>query len=411
MKAAPLPAEQTGSGAAVKGVLAALMMFMLLAPAAPGRADPVAEKKQAAEQLDRRRQELQSGQARDKALAARRDALRRELHDLQKQAVALAAGVREARAKIARNSERLEDLRILEADTRRRLLADRQRQGRTLAALIRLSRRPPVALLAAPGDSRDILHAATLLRALPPVLQRRAGEIRQTLEAIVSLRRETEALRRELDALRQRLDKERRQLERAMAARKVASAHLAVAARRQQQRNRALAREVKNLSALLARLDAARAAKARERKRKLRESRTVSFASLRGRMPIPVRGRILRRFGTPDPAGLKTRGVEIATAPDAVIVAPARGEVVFAGPFRKLGLLLIMDMGGGYHILLSGMARIEVGLGQTVLAGEPVGVMASGAVPPPRLYVELRKNGEPVNPLPWFVTGKGKVSG
>ncbi len=393
------------------GFLTALVISASLMLAWPALAAPVTEKKQAAEQLDRRQRELQGGEARRKALDSRRKTLRQELHDLQKQAVTLAARVRDTRTRIARNNERLEDLRALEAATRRRLLADRRYQGRTLAALIRLSRRPPVALLAAPGDSRDILHAATLLRALPPLLQRRAAEIRQTLEAIVSLRRETEALRRKLAALQQDLDNQRRQLERAMAARRVASAHLTVAARRQQQRNRKLAREVKNLSALLARLDAARAAKARERERKLRESRTVSFASLRGRMPFPARGRILRRFGSPDPAGLKTRGMEIATAPDAVIVAPARGEVVFAGPFRKLGLLLIMDMGGGYHILLSGMARIEVELGQTVLAGEPVGVMAPGNTPPPRLYVELRKNGEPVNPLPWFITGKGKVSG
>ncbi|MGZ5862391.1 MAG: murein hydrolase activator EnvC family protein, partial [Methyloceanibacter sp.] len=101
------------------------------------------------------------------------------------------------------------------------------------------------------------------------------------------------------------------------------------------------------------------------------------------------------------------------------ITAPADGWVVYAGPFRSYGQLLIINAGGGYHILLAGMSRIDVSLGQFVLAGEPVAVM--GAVAPtsqggkdtsrPVLYVEFRKDGRPIDPDPWWAVASEKVQG
>jgi septal ring factor EnvC (AmiA/AmiB activator) len=88
------------------------------------------------------------------------------------------------------------------------------------------------------------------------------------------------------------------------------------------------------------------------------------------------------------------------------VVAPCGGRVVFATSFRSYGLLLIVDCGGGYHAVLAGFDRLDVKVGQQVAAGEPVGVMpawepgASGSRP--SLYVELRREGQPVNPAPWL---------
>jgi len=93
--------------------------------------------------------------------------------------------------------------------------------------------------------------------------------------------------------------------------------------------------------------------------------------------------------------------------------------VVYAGPFRSYGQLLIINAGGGYHILLAGMSRIDVSLGQFVLAGEPIAVMGRAAAPGssgedssrPVLYVEFRKDGRPVDPGPWWAAASGKVQG
>jgi septal ring factor EnvC (AmiA/AmiB activator) len=141
----------------------------------------------------------------------------------------------------------------------------------------------------------------------------------------------------------------------------------------------------------------------------------VAFASLRGQVPIPVNGVKLKEYGAPDGTGGVEKGVSIATRAGAQVTAPADGWVVYAGPFRSYGQLLILNAGNGYHILLAGMDRISVDLGQFVLTGEPVAMMGNGShiaailatgSSQPVLYVEFRKDGIPVDPGPWWAAGE-----
>jgi septal ring factor EnvC (AmiA/AmiB activator) len=134
-------------------------------------------------------------------------------------------------------------------------------------------------------------------------------------------------------------------------------------------------------------------------------------SAARGAFAMPARGEMVSRFNEATDTGFSTKGIVIETRASAQIVAPYDGRVAFAGPFREYGLLLIIDHGEGYHTLLAGMGRIDVLVDQRVLAGEPVGVMDSVADGEPRLYVELRSNGHPINPLPWLAAETIKVSG
>lgn len=131
----------------------------------------------------------------------------------------------------------------------------------------------------------------------------------------------------------------------------------------------------------------------------------------RGAFAMPARGKLISRFNEATVPGLSTKGIIIETRALAQIVAPFDGRVAFAGPFREYGLLLIIDHGEGYHTLLAGMGRIDARLDQHVLAGEPVGVMGPLNGEKPKLYVELRKKGHPINPLPWLAAESSKVSG
>jgi septal ring factor EnvC (AmiA/AmiB activator) len=147
----------------------------------------------------------------------------------------------------------------------------------------------------------------------------------------------------------------------------------------------------------------------------------VAFADLRGQLHLPVNGSAIHAFGDPNGIGGTQKGVSIAATPGAQITAPCDSWVVYAGPFRSYGQLLILNAGGGYHVLLAGMERISVDLGQFVLTGEPVAVMggqtpASAAMAAgskqPVLYVEFRKGGTPIDPSPWWATNEGeKVRG
>jgi murein hydrolase activator len=91
-----------------------------------------------------------------------------------------------------------------------------------------------------------------------------------------------------------------------------------------------------------------------------------------------------------------------------VVVAPDSGRVLFSGPFRGYGLILIIEHTGGYHSLLAGLGRIDATVGRTVEAGEPVGTMGHDPDRNPSLYFELRRSGQPTNPQPWLIAQGGK---
>jgi septal ring factor EnvC (AmiA/AmiB activator) len=133
---------------------------------------------------------------------------------------------------------------------------------------------------------------------------------------------------------------------------------------------------------------------------------------MKGRLALPVAGRVERRFGDGGGDGGILMGDMLATHSTAIVTAPVDGSILYAGPFRSYGQLLILNAGEGYHIVLAGMGRISVSPGQTVLAGEPVGLMGEARVASavafeeaggaPELYVEFRKEGKPVDPAPWW---------
>ena len=149
---------------------------------------------------------------------------------------------------------------------------------------------------------------------------------------------------------------------------------------------------------------------------------SATFASVRGQLNFPARGDVFRPFGAPDGYGKKTKGLALRTRVEAQVTSPIDGWVVYAGPFRRYGQLLIIDAGDGYHVLLAGMEKTHVSAGQFVLNGEPVGIMGAEAKPSaaigrikerskPVLYVEFRKDGQSIDPQPWWQADNMKARG
>ena len=137
----------------------------------------------------------------------------------------------------------------------------------------------------------------------------------------------------------------------------------------------------------------------------------IPFGQARGKLPMPTSGRVVLAFGSETQTGRRSRGVVFQTRPSARITSPADGWIVYAGAFRSYGQLLIINAGDGYHIVMAGLSRIDVRLGQFVLASEPVGTMPStpstGAGNAATvLYVEFRKQGRPIDPKPWWAQGQ-----
>jgi septal ring factor EnvC (AmiA/AmiB activator) len=134
------------------------------------------------------------------------------------------------------------------------------------------------------------------------------------------------------------------------------------------------------------------------------------FSVAKGRMVYPAAGSVIVSFGGTDSTGGTSKGIMLETRSGAQVVAPFDGRVVFAGPFKGYGRILIIGHGDGYHSLVAGLDQIDSSVGQWLVAGEPIGTMPTGEAKP-RLYLELRHDGQPINPLPWLATHDAKVNG
>jgi murein hydrolase activator len=255
------------------------------------------------------------------------------------------------------------------------------------------------------GDLRDLLSR------LEEERQRRVAEAttkaaaeRAAREAEANARREAVAAEQAAQKAAHEAEIATRKAEKEQHEREMAQAQVA---READMRAQAAARE-KELAAQKATRDAEIAAAAATAARPVFAEK--GFSAAQGKMPYPARGKVIEQYGQTNDVGHVMKGITIQTRRDAQVIAPYDGQVAFSGPFRGYGLLLIIEHSEGYHTLLAGMARIDVAVGQRLLAGEPVGVMGQDDTKP-ALYVELRRNGQPVNPLPWLSAQKSKVTG
>ncbi len=390
---------------------------------------------------------------RDQDLKAARDAqsksieteaaLKREIEQigadrrkLNQDLIDTAGRIRGVETQVTATEARLKPLDDSERNIRKSLDGRRAVIGEVLAALQRIGHRPPPALIASPEDALQSVRTAMLLGAVLPEMRHEVEALANDLTELLNVRKQIAAERDRLKNEVASLDNERTRMTALIGERQKQQAEREKALDAERARAAELAHQVDNLKDLIAKLEqgldpATRAAReaARSDTRPAmaalhdpgRLAPAVAFASLRGRVPIPVNGVKLREYGASDGAGGVEKGVSIATRAGAQVTAPADGWVVYAGPFRSYGQLLILNAGNGYHILLAGMERISVDLGQFVLTGEPVAVMGNGShiaailatgSSQPVLYIEFRKDGIPVDPGPWWAAGEGeKVRG
>ncbi|MGA7974881.1 MAG: peptidoglycan DD-metalloendopeptidase family protein [Pseudolabrys sp.] len=364
------------------------------------------------------------------------EALGTDRRKLNQNLIDTAATLRELEAEVASTQTRLKPLDEKEAGIRKSLEGRRAVIAEVLAALQRVGHHQPPALIARPEDALKAVRTAMLLGAVLPEMQGRVKALLADLNDLATVRKKIAAERDRLQSQVASLDKERTRLSALVAERQKQQAEREGKLQAERAKARALAEKAGNLQDLIAKLEqdlgiaekSARESAPASPGAALaalhdpgRMAPAVSFASLRGKIPIPVNGIKIKGYGQPDGVGGSEKGVSIATRAGAQVTAPADGWVVYAGPFRSYGQLLILNAGAGYHILLAGMARISVDLGQFVLAGEPVGVMGNGShvaailaagSSQPVLYVEFRKDGNPVDPGPWWAAGEGeKVRG
>jgi murein hydrolase activator len=405
--------------------------------------------------LQNERARLQQTQAQQQAARERAQALAAEAAKLQgdigtatRSMVDLAGDIQEREDKLYGLENQLKLLVDEQSKQVAKLNSRRADVGRLLGALQNLSRKPPELLLVRPGAAIDTARSASLLTAVLPALRAQTEALKREVAVVLDFRAKLENERAtygaELDAMRG----DRGKLDGLRAQREADRARLLSESQAAEAKAKQLAAEARDIKDLLAKLEvedrrrqrltnlpgprpkpdfslrpalaqntpprptpATRPANAPRQSVAINAPSTRPMTAALGALALPVRGEIITQFGQMVPSGA-ARGISIRSRPDAQVVAPYAGRVVFAGPFRSMGQTLIISHGEGYHSVLAGFTRIDARKDQLVTAGEPVGVMApEGASEGSTLYVEIRKGGEPVNPLPWLSAGLRRTQG
>lgn len=403
-------------------LLVAATLALLCGVAAPA----AAEEKPSPSDLLAVENALEQSELRQKDLDAQRSGALMEEEKLSAELVAVARKLRDGEQAVAAAAERIKSLEAGKARLGLDLAARQDVLSEVLAGLQRLEQNPPPALVVNPHDVLGALRSAMLFGTLAPELRQAAGELQEKLVDLVGtetrLRDEMAAQDKALASL----TTARSEMTRLAEEKRALAATLNLDLEAEKNKSLALADKAKTLRELLDRIaelaakeaeerakrEAARLA-AEQRRKALAAIPRTDFADLKGQLAYPADGRIAKDFGEDTGLGQPLDGIVIATGPAATVTSPAAGLVEFAGSFRSYGEMVIVNPGRGYLILLAGLGRLNVAPGQPVKAGEPVAAMGEKPVAmalakdltlatTPMLYVEFRKNGEPVDPRPWW---------
>jgi len=428
----------------------------------PALAQATAKTKTGAQnRLKKSRAELKQTETRVETIRANVNRLIAERAEINARLLATGKLIQDAEGRMTATERRIDQLGQQREALRRRLGTQNSSLAKLLAAMQRMGRNPPPVIVTQRSDALKMVRSAMLLARAFPELKGQADVLAAQLKALVRVmvqhKNEGKRLRNEairLNDARTRLAALVETKRQSLNARKLELEEVRRTAK-------LITRNVANLSALIAKLDQAVARKTRlgaynatvkpekapaehSRNPKIafltppkiqrpsaiellpgtgnraanagRLTPAVPFYRAKATLPLPAHGRSVIKFGDRTQYGGHSKGQVIKTRYSAQITSPCDGWVVYAGEFRSYGQLLIINAGAGYHVLLAGLTRIDVQLGQFVLAAEPVGSM-SGAprggskANAPVLYVEFRKNGKAIDPSPWWAKGQQRVQG
>ncbi len=380
-------------------------------------------------------QQVKQENRRHKELQQQNEKLNRELNQISKTMVVKARQIQNIEDKTSAMERELLKLQKELKEAEDSFSAEDENLIKTLYALQNLALKPTESLFVQPLTPVEIIRSAMLLRETVPFLAERAALIRERLNNIANKKQSIEKQMSQIALSKVNLEKEHGQMRKLMTQKSAMQKKVQSKTQETKQKIKQLADQAKDIKELLDKLDRDRIAREkiekvrrekerREREeleayRREREKESVEsannlikskpefiketgsgFAKARGKLSKPARGTIVTAYGEETSKGVTSKGISIKTRPQAQVISPYDGSVIFSGPFRGYGKLIIIEHGDGYMSLLAGMDEIDCDVGQMLLAGEPIGQMPKAE--DAHLYVELRKNNKPLDPQAWI---------
>jgi septal ring factor EnvC (AmiA/AmiB activator) len=384
-----------------------ILFFILLLLLPPACFAQSAE--EAREALKGTLSQIKESDERQKALEEKNVELERDLKTLQKEMVSLAKQEEQQQDELASLEEKLDILEEQKKVKTDALNARQQELSAMISAMIKLRQLPPEAVIAMPGKLDETLATARALGVVSRAIEEEAESLKAQLHELelleVKIRQNREVITKKKTAL----DERRKELATKVDERSKLQATLGGKEKQEKEHAAKLMAKSQNLQELLDSVEKSETSSwehepvnaVKKHDKHPGSHKLRSFSDAHGDLRIPSSGKIVSRYGNSSAGSAFSKGIVIETHPESQVTAPYDAEVVFAGTFRDYGRMVILRHSEGYHTLLAGMSSINCSPGQFLLEGEPLGTMGRRASSD-RLYIELRQDGKPVDPLPWF---------
>lgn len=364
-----------------------------------------------------------------KRLQAQAIQLNLELSKIDKTVITLAKKIQSNENNLSSMEEKLELLKKNLKEKEVEFVKENSSLIQTIAALQNMSLNPSESIILQPLSPVDIIRSAILLRETVPFLEQKSSKLKIDLDTIYEQKRKIESV--VTDAKKQKLVLEKQQSEMQQLMKKKSAMRQEVEHKgaETQKLAESLISKAKNLRDLLDELERQKelARKKREEAERLAQLKNLEeqkksnvahtvdtkthasikkqigsgkFVHAKGHLTRPVSGTKITEYGQTISKGVTSKGIVYKTRPKAQVTSLYDGSVIFSGPFKGYGNIIIVEHGDGYLSLLAGLGSIDCDVGQMLLAGEPVGTMPDNDSA--KLYVEIRKNRHPINPSPWI---------
>jgi septal ring factor EnvC (AmiA/AmiB activator) len=359
--------------------------------------------------LEQTQKNITEEKTKQEALDEKAHKLEDELRDLKEKLAHTAEAIEDAEADLSAAEDKLRILNDQLQSKTAALKDHRRKLASLLQSALSLSRTPPEAMIMMPGDSLETMQAARALKMLSDGIKQESesiaasqiGELEELKEKVVD---ERDALGHKQAALGQEHDT----LEQQLKQRTIVRAKLGLQQEEEAQKLADLAKKAEDLQDLVGSLqdeDAwksqGRAAFTPEKMEEATQGHLRSFSAAMGHIRPPAAGRVVQLFGSGHGKNETSKGIVIVTRNHTQVIAPFDGEVVYTGTFLGYGRMVILRHSDHFHTLMAGLSKIDVETGEFLLEGEPIGAMGEGDTGN-RLYVELRKNNQPIDPGPWI---------
>ena len=364
------------------------------------------------------------------AMEQKANKLKEELKNVNKKMIAAAKKIQTGEDEILKKQEELAVLQKHLNESEEKFNSENDMLIETLAALQNLALRPSEAVLVQPLSPVEVMRSSILLRGSVHSLESRASSIRQSIEDISNQKAQIALRLQDLEKDNKKLAMQQEDMKKLSQQKSTMYSQISSQSEEAKKKADMLASQAHNLRDLLEKLEKQKEIARRQMAEKARLAReqaaaklheeshgleaineyenslqtleqpAVGFSKAKGRLSRPARGPLVTAFHSELSKGVYSNGIDIKTAAKAQVIAPYDGTVIYAGPFKNFANLVIIDHGEGYTSLLSGLGETDTEVGQTLLAGEPVGTMPADAGS--KLHIEIRKNNHPVNPNEWI---------